>query len=66
MCGNNTKFISIKFGYNPHCSRSCGAKKFKINLKNDKEKFQTFSDKVKRNMENIWKNREDTGEPRKL
>lgn len=44
------------------CSRSCSAKLFRVNLKNDPDRHSRFVEKVKHNQARIWKERVGTEE----
>lgn len=56
-CGVEVNFYDGKFS--ERC-QSCAAKKHRSELKNDKEKYNIFVDKVKQNMKDIWSKRDDT------
>lgn len=68
-CGCPSSFISVSKGYSQYCnkcSRSIGAKRFRKELKEDKERFEQFSNKVSKNQKKIWTERVETGESEEI
>lgn len=62
MCQTWTEYKGLGIGYSKTCCRSCSAKLNRKLLKEDDNKHKLFSEKVKINMKNIWKERESSGE----
>jgi hypothetical protein len=61
ICEKETKYRGISMGYGETCCDSCRAILFRRRLKQDTEKFEKFSNKVKNNMISEWKIREQNG-----
>lgn len=61
VCGNTANYISFVKGYSKTCSRSCGAKLHRHNLKNDDVKYSDFIRKVSENQRDIWEHRRELG-----
>lgn len=57
VCESTTQFINLSSGYQKTCGHSCGAKRFRENLKQDINKFDSFVKKVSQNQTRIWKER---------
>ena len=62
VCGKCAIYKSFVFGYSKTCCRSCSAKNFRNELKNDPIRNQIFVDKVSDNMVKIWEDRAISGE----
>ena len=59
-CNKPTSFINIRSGYRLSCGNSCAAVIKRKLLKEDQQKFKSFSDKVSNNMKTIWKTEDRT------
>lgn len=70
FCDKNTSYVSISVGYAKICNdsecKSKIAKEIRKNLRENKEKFTAFTDKVARNQERIWAERVASGEAEKI
>jgi hypothetical protein len=66
ICGKETTWENINVGYKPTCSKSCGLKYSRARLKADPEKFDSFRKRVAKNQADIWKEREVTGEKKRI
>ena len=66
VCGSSTKFINLSQGYRLTCSVKCACAFNKMNLRNDPDKFQKFSERVSNNMIRIWATRDNVDIRKKI
>jgi len=63
VCSSPTTWQALSTGYSKCCpSRKCSGTYHRKELKKNPKKLQQFKDKVSKNMEDIWEQRESTGE----
>lgn len=56
ICNKKTQYINFIAGYNPYCSRSCGAKAFRQRLKNNPVKHAQYIKKLSSNSKRMHAN----------
>lgn len=58
LCGKETRFVSIREGYVESCSNKCAGFLKRKRLRENKDKYKKFIEKVSVNQKKIWAKRE--------
>jgi hypothetical protein len=60
------RFLDLRRGYQTTCGSKCAGRYNRQKLREDPKKFESFKNKVKNNQTNIWTNRKETGEDKRI
>jgi hypothetical protein len=60
VCGNETKYGGLIVGYKKTCGKNCAAKLHRQLLKNDTEKFKSFTEKISNCVKKEWSTKDQS------
>lgn len=66
ICHNKTNYAGLSVGYRETCSQSCAAKLFRLRLKQNPEKFNSFVKKISDGVKKEWETNDQSERIRRM